>query len=219
MGQKKNLLRYWTLHMIWETMNTLPFLAGKDIVSAKWTQTSKFPKCERKKRGNEEIFWGLLSHLRLHERVLKDIFCYLYYYFILILKHLIDPLVVWIAAHRLWRYHSVLASSSVWAGNRTTNLPLCGRLLVPTAPHSLQMVTSQILINSLRTCRSRSQSSGSLWRLGHVLKPGRMEWTRHGWSEVIGQVTSFQMEFWILFITLIYFYDYWRIQASQLQSQ
>lgn len=31
---------------------------AKDVVSARWTQTSKR---ERKKRGNEEIFWGLLS--------------------------------------------------------------------------------------------------------------------------------------------------------------
>lgn len=49
--------------MIWETMQTLPFLAEKDV-SARWTQTSKFPKYERKKRGNEEIFRGrsLISH-------------------------------------------------------------------------------------------------------------------------------------------------------------
>lgn len=48
--------------MIWETMKTLPFLVGKDVVSARWT--SKFPKCERKKRGNEEIFRGcsFISH-------------------------------------------------------------------------------------------------------------------------------------------------------------
>lgn len=44
--------------MIWETMKTLPFLSGKDVVSARWIQTSKFPKCEKRKRGNEEIFQG-----------------------------------------------------------------------------------------------------------------------------------------------------------------
>lgn len=44
--------------MIWETMKTLPFLSAKDVVSARWIQTSKFPKCEKRKRGNEEIFQG-----------------------------------------------------------------------------------------------------------------------------------------------------------------
>ena len=52
-------LRHRTLHMIWETMETLPFLAGKDVVSARWTS-----KCERRKGGNEEIFRGcsFISH-------------------------------------------------------------------------------------------------------------------------------------------------------------
>ncbi|KAF0042013.1 hypothetical protein F2P81_005545 [Scophthalmus maximus] len=56
-------------------MKPLPFLAGKDIVSARWTQTSKFPKCERKKRGNEEIFHGcsLISYYtREYEETLKQ---------------------------------------------------------------------------------------------------------------------------------------------------
>ena len=54
-------------------MTPLPFLAVKDIVSAIWT--SKFPKCERKKRGNEEIFQGcfLISYyMREYEETLKD---------------------------------------------------------------------------------------------------------------------------------------------------
>ncbi len=70
---KNNLsLRHWTLHMIWETMKTLPFLAGKDVVSARWTQTSKFPQVwEEEKRKWRHFSW-LLSHLTLRERVRGD---------------------------------------------------------------------------------------------------------------------------------------------------